>query len=75
MDNGCYSKIMFLIPSLTLHSKVILPDLWETAVDLFDASRTGVISDRKRTQKVQEKVCSRKGRCVSLTAMCAELAT
>lgn len=36
--------------------QVILPELWDTAVDLFDASRAGVVSDRKRTQKVQEKV-------------------
>lgn len=38
------------------HLQVILPELWDTAVDLFDASRAGVVSDRKRTQKVQEKV-------------------
>lgn len=38
--------------------QVILPELWDTAVDLFDASRAGVVSDRKRTQKVQEKVGS-----------------
>ncbi|CAM9387937.1 unnamed protein product, partial [Ectocarpus sp. 13 AM-2016] len=38
---------------------VILPDLWDTAVDLFDASRAGVVSDRKRTQKVQEKVMNK----------------
>lgn len=37
-------------------SQVILPELWDAAVDMFDASRTGVVSDRKRTQKVQEKV-------------------
>lgn len=36
--------------------QTILPELWDTAVDLFDASRAGVVSDRKRTQKVQEKV-------------------
>lgn len=36
--------------------QVILPELWDAAVDLFDASRAGVVSDRKRTQKVQEKV-------------------
>jgi len=36
--------------------QAILPALWDTAVDLFDASRAGVVSDRKRTQKVQEKV-------------------
>lgn len=41
-----------------LHSclQVILPELWDAAVELFDASRAGVVSDRKRTQKVQEKV-------------------
>ncbi|CAM9159942.1 unnamed protein product [Pylaiella littoralis] len=38
---------------------VILPELWDTAVDLFDASRAGVVSDRKRTQKVQEKVMNK----------------
>lgn len=37
-------------------SQVILPELWDAAVDMFDASRAGVVSDRKRTQKVQEKV-------------------
>lgn len=36
--------------------QTILPEVWDTAVDLFDASRAGVVSDRKRTQKVQEKV-------------------
>lgn len=38
---------------------VILPELWDAAVDLFDASRAGVVSDRKRTQKVQEKVMNK----------------
>lgn len=37
-------------------SQVILPELWDAAVELFDASRAGVVSDRKRTQKAQEKV-------------------
>lgn len=40
-------------------SQVILPELWDTAVELFDASRAGVVSDRKRTQKAQDKVISR----------------
>lgn len=50
------------VPTQSHHAlrlQVILPELWDTAVDLFDASRAGVVSDRKRTQKVQEKV-----RCV-----------
>ena len=41
---------------LDFFRQVILPELWDAAVDLFDASRAGVVSDRKRTQKVQEKV-------------------
>lgn len=40
-------------------SQIILPDLWEAAIELFDASRAGLTSDRKRTQKVQEKVSTR----------------
>lgn len=46
------------IPSSWDAVQVILPQLWDAAVDMFDASRAGVISDRKRAKKVQEKVCA-----------------
>lgn len=48
-----YARLLCFRPIVL---QVILPELWDTAVDLFDASRAGVVSDRKRTQKVQEKV-------------------
>ena len=51
-DSVTLNLILVLHPVL----QVILPEVWETAADLFDASRAGVVSDRKRTQKVQEKV-------------------
>lgn len=50
------AKASFVPLPHVLPPQTILPELWDTAVDLFDASRAGVVSDRKRTQKVQEKV-------------------
>lgn len=56
--NFCWGvpEYAHLLRGRSIFWQVILPELWDAAVDLFDASRAGVVSDRKRTQKVQEKV-------------------
>ncbi|CAM9110838.1 unnamed protein product [Choristocarpus tenellus] len=38
---------------------VVLPELWDMAVAMFDASRRGVTSDKEKTKTVQSKVMSK----------------
>ncbi|CAM9628712.1 unnamed protein product, partial [Discosporangium mesarthrocarpum] len=52
-------QLLYQIGNCLQLDAVVLPELWEMAVTMFDASRAGVGSDKKQTRKIQDKVMTK----------------